>query len=446
MLLTIKNIGLIDNASIRLDGLTVIGGENDMGKSTAGKLMFAITKALSSYNNDFKILQEENIKDLAENIYLKIQSDAKNPEFKDKFAPYNFLDILKDYRRFLTSQEDLDKLFPKIKDFVRYEAILPDTIFASVISNLNKIKDEIIRDENKNELFRQTLSRILNSEFYFELSPNKEPSFITISDNSITLIEVEIQNNEITKTKLNYSLFKFQDTTFLETPLVLQFSELINYANTLSEVLSEDKYTKLNNLNRPTVPLHTKDLMNKLEKATTFRSVSKPQVGGEKILELHNDISEIINGNYEYDRQTRNFIFKRENGKTLEIKSLNTASGIKSFGIIQLLLQAGFIDERTLLIIDEPETRLHPKWQVEYAKLLIELVKNDFNILLTSHSPYMIQALRVFSENEKVHEKTAFYLADKNSKGKVEFENVSSDIKDLFKKLVDPLSQLVWNK
>jgi predicted ATPase len=222
---------------------------------------------------------------------------------------------------------------------------------------------------------------------------------------------------------------------------VLQMSELINYANTLSELLSEDRNVRLDNLDRPTVPLHIKDLMNKMEKATAFSRIKD-----DKTKEFHSNISKTISGDFEYNKSQRNFIFNKKNGKTLEIKSLNTASGIKSFGIIQLLLQAGFIDERTLLIIDEPETHLHPKWQVEYAKLLIELVKNDFNILLTSHSPYMIQALRVLSEKEEVYERTAFYLADKNQKGKVEFEDVSKDIKNLFKKLAEPLNQLLWQQ
>ncbi|MBA5249383.1 MAG: ABC transporter ATP-binding protein, partial [Gammaproteobacteria bacterium] len=47
MKLTIKNIGTIKEAEIELSGLTVIAGENDSGKSTVGKLMFSIVKAIS---------------------------------------------------------------------------------------------------------------------------------------------------------------------------------------------------------------------------------------------------------------------------------------------------------------------------------------------------------------------------------------------------------------
>ena len=45
MKLNIKNIGMIKEADVKLDGLTVIAGENDTGKSTLGKILFATVKA-----------------------------------------------------------------------------------------------------------------------------------------------------------------------------------------------------------------------------------------------------------------------------------------------------------------------------------------------------------------------------------------------------------------
>jgi predicted ATPase len=41
MELKLNNIGIIKNANITLDGLTVIAGENDTGKSTVGKVLYS---------------------------------------------------------------------------------------------------------------------------------------------------------------------------------------------------------------------------------------------------------------------------------------------------------------------------------------------------------------------------------------------------------------------
>lgn len=48
MRLQIQNINKIKEADIALNGLTVIVGENDMGKSTIGRVFFSIIKAVSN--------------------------------------------------------------------------------------------------------------------------------------------------------------------------------------------------------------------------------------------------------------------------------------------------------------------------------------------------------------------------------------------------------------
>ena len=47
MKLPINNFAKISHAEIEFDGLTVIAGNNNTGKSTAGKILYAIFRALS---------------------------------------------------------------------------------------------------------------------------------------------------------------------------------------------------------------------------------------------------------------------------------------------------------------------------------------------------------------------------------------------------------------
>ena len=49
MQLQFKNIGKISEASIEVNGITVIAGENNTGKSTVGKVLFCIFNTF--YNN-----------------------------------------------------------------------------------------------------------------------------------------------------------------------------------------------------------------------------------------------------------------------------------------------------------------------------------------------------------------------------------------------------------
>ena len=47
MKLYIDAIGKVVNSTIELNSLTLIAGENDTGKSTIGKVLFAIVQAFS---------------------------------------------------------------------------------------------------------------------------------------------------------------------------------------------------------------------------------------------------------------------------------------------------------------------------------------------------------------------------------------------------------------
>ena len=157
-----------------------------------------------------------------------------------------------------------------------------------------------------------------------------------------------------------------------------------------------------------------------------------------------------IRDRFKYDGTKGDFLFSKKNneGKSFSIRATNVASGIKSFGIIQLLYQAEILDKNSLLIIDEPETHLHPKWQIEYAKILVALVKKGIPILIASHSPYIIQALKVFSEdlneNKRSSNKVNFYLSTVGEDGMSTISNVNDNMNLLFSKLSQPLQNLVW--
>ena len=78
----IENIGKIQEADIALNGLTVITGENDCGKSTIGKLLFSTIKSLS--NNLFlpvddlqKSLLQKHVQSLYRRLSRKIRTENK---------------------------------------------------------------------------------------------------------------------------------------------------------------------------------------------------------------------------------------------------------------------------------------------------------------------------------------------------------------------------------
>lgn len=58
-----------------------------------------------------------------------------------------------------------------------------------------------------------------------------------------------------------------------------------------------------------------------------------------------------------------------------DVRLLNIASGMKSMALIARSIENGWIIQDDLLIIDEPESNLHPEWQIKFAKWLVLLSK-----------------------------------------------------------------------
>ncbi|MDZ7812217.1 MAG: AAA family ATPase [Ideonella sp.] len=77
---------------------------------------------------------------------------------------------------------------------------------------------------------------------------------------------------------------------------------------------------------------------------------------------------DLIDGEVAYDKTERDFVFRRPSGASISIK--NTASGIKVFGLLKMLVANEFVAKDTVLIFDEPENHLHPKWQLKLADAL----------------------------------------------------------------------------
>ena len=79
MQLKIKNVAKIKEATINFNGITVIAGENNTGKSTIGKLLFTIFNSMN--NADEKIDRERRNK-LFRIFDLMMQNYSMNSEIK----------------------------------------------------------------------------------------------------------------------------------------------------------------------------------------------------------------------------------------------------------------------------------------------------------------------------------------------------------------------------
>ncbi len=115
----------------------------------------------------------------------------------------------------------------------------------------------------------------------------------------------------------------------------------------------------------------------------------------------------LVRGSYSVDRSTGNIEFKpyqaRRDGRRTAAMGLHmTSSVVKSlFGLWFYLEHQA--KPGGILMIDEPELNIHPENQLRIARLLARLVNAGLNVVISTHSDYIIRefnSLIMLGENE----------------------------------------------
>ena len=422
MRVSISNIGSIKYSSINISPLTVIAGENDCGKSTIGKTIFAIIQAFAKYRSLSQTERIERVRRELERILIEFRrvTDIEEvPELRRLLSPIQI------FRRIELDPDGLIfELQNIIKHFVDLNYNQDDAKakhFERMLARVERVKFYLDEEPSNKDAIMAAITKSLSSEFNGEIKnkSNNEFSGIEFSDGESNLFKIKIDSEVVVEFD-GYETIPFEDSTFVDGTAIIQYHKFSKIINQFGESALFNR----------AVPFHVTDLGQKL----TLGKIGI--LGSEKSRMLN--LSQTYKGKLYYDSEENGFFLDKGNYK---ISSGNIASGVKAFGVLDMLVDAGCVREGTLLILDEPETNLHPKWQVDFARALVKLVKSGATILVTSHSPYMVEALKGFSDREKIT--SSFYLASRDSVGEIKFSDTSDDISNIIHALAEPLRNLM---
>jgi len=280
------------------------------------------------------------------------------------------------------------------------------------LKNIGMIKEANVKIDGltviagENDTGKSTLGKFLYFTVFHRENTDYDKLYKSIFKESLSSYNTPLGSNVINNNNQDFTL----DPIFIETPLVWNFTDFFrDIAQIESQMRIELDY-----------PYLMKDLNFKLH----IKSASSG-------LDIKEKVTSLMGGEFKKDEMGRYYFDKQ--GERIEL--VNTATGIKYFGIFQVLSQNNYLNKDTVLVLDEPEVHLHPKWQLEMAKIIVELVKNGVKILVNSHSPYMIEALERYAEKAEVP--SDFYLAEDGIIAKVE-DNNSKTLAKIFHKLSAP--------
>lgn len=469
MKLHIENILKIGRADIDIDGITVIAGSNNTGKSTVGKVLFALMNsfyniddfikewkpndarnALKKHGNNLDLICKNlaGVKRRKVSLSQSIQTQYAAPiaGCKDESGIIRCMNSycqehleLYGIRHMFDRMEVQDWLHSAIDDMVdtmlNYNSEYAEkhgcqkyweSIFANRIIKGKKAADE---EDVRNA--------------YASLKLNRENS---------NTISVKFDHNRIIEIEQEFGVDG--KAFYIDTPRVMDGFSMLGLMDDdaaraeIEEILvpySPDSVRR----RRLLIPYSKTELYGfdlwglgfQDEKEEQESNVEMQEMD-EVIARFNAELVEIMQGSLRFGQSREQLDYKDpEYADHFKLKNLST--GAKAISLLQCILHYRVLRKKSVLILDEPEINLHPEWQTEYARIIVMLQKAlDLHIVITTHSPFFLKALENAVNEYGISEKCHYYYAQ-NAGGDAQIDKADDDLGTVYNKMMMPLLELL---
>lgn len=423
MKLKLKNIGKLQETEIDIDGITVIAGKNNTGKSTVGKSLYCIFSSMYDVNQKIEDDKKDYVRRRVEILFMQNSSITNRLLFK-----HTYKDIIENI-----VNDIIDKQNNEAKELI----LMVFNQLNEKRKKINNFDNKTINDEILNEFFQNIqegldipkqifyinrLNNIIYKEFNGQINNinNKLGSTINllIKENRF---KMDIKGEKIT---INQYMELESDIVYIDNPFVLDNiddKDLQDILNHRDNIISKMK----NNIQDDNM---TENILLQEKVTSVIDKLDKIGVG--KLIK----IKEMYQTKFKYQSSLDN--------EPLEF--VNVSAGLKTFIILKTLILNGHIKERGCIVLDEPEIHLHPEWQLVFAELIVLLQKTfNLHILLNTHSPYFLRAIQVYSAKYEIADRCNYYLAENDIDNNIAFiRNVKGNIDKIYELLSHPFQVL----
>ncbi|MBR3569831.1 MAG: AAA family ATPase [Oscillibacter sp.] len=404
MKLTMKNIGVIRDAEIELDGITVLAGLNGTGKSTASKALYSTIAPYANLSKRVDIERQKSINrtiffflNRSERAYSRIVELSPSLASKLRPIPERYEEWVELFPEYLDNDSAWAKeAFPNFLEQLRNAVNRPNTDYVQYLAN---IKIQAVFNKQIN-----TIGSPLSGEISLTIGEKPQTVWMKIAGNEIT--EYRGQN-------INAS-----QPIYLDTRHVLD--GLNGYSLHKEAPYNSELYRFLRD----------SGFEQTIEEYESYRRIS----------EL---IASVICGRLTIS-SFEDFMFKDDHFPE-PVFLRNVASGNKTFAVLQRLIENGALHTNTVLIIDEPESNQHPQWQLKLAETLVILHKElGVRLFLNTHSTYFLRAIEVYSQRYELASHCHYYLTQpaEDAEGLYHIRNADGETKLIYREFYLPFEEL----
>ena len=419
MKLSIKNVGRLKEADVEINGITIIAGENNTGKSTVGKVLWSIFSSFYKINEQIAIEKQESIEKVIFNSFLDSMYQY-NMGYLDPF--YN---EEKEKENIKKVSKKIVNTFENIKDDTELKYYLINTLNKIIYSDVNASNykiDEIVKilritnDRIGEIAILKRLLKEFNNQINNIYSEAEAEMELIIKDKSLKIV---IEDNKIKD--LREDIYVNTEVFYIDDPHIVDELEEIS--------MEKIKFSHRGQLIENLLNVEKESVINEL-------------LAEDRWEKINDKLNDIIQGKFTRKKNGRSFFYEEKNGYE-KINVKNLSMGLKVFTIIKLLIQNNSLKENGTIILDEPEIHLHPEWQIKFAELIVLLQKEfGMHILLTTHSPYFLKAIQVYSKKYEISDKCKYYMSELDGEQAILVDKTSKT-DDLFYKLAISFENLM---
>lgn len=406
MKIRVKNIGVLQDAEVEINGITVVAGKNNTGKSTFGKALFAVYGALVDFENRVLLAKKRILLDYVEKYFTSIR-------FED-------FEVVSSISKFIRDEPLNEDSIRNIVKKVPESSSSEEKVFFEKASKLLTMDDSQLRNN--------VITAFLKSEFGGQLQNKYKPDQkseidLLIGDRNV-FISICDEKVELVKNARNMNTFP----VYLDEFPLLQWLDRKSSLGYLARNVPRHTVEMIKLIRRKVFEESDNDLID-----TTIKGILQK----EYLKEVWGRLEEICHGDLVEKNYNVLFVDKKEKG--VEYPVQNLSAGLRCLIQLQELILNGVLSENGIVIMDEPEIHLHPEWQVVFAEMIVLLQKSmNLRILLTSHSPYFISALDAFAKKYNVIDNSRYYFAIRNQDNRVEVQNVTGSVHVIYDSLAKP--------
>ncbi len=409
---SVKNLGQIKEATFNIRPMTVITGPNGTGKSFFTKSLYSIFNVINknvyheSVNQTIRQIQLQldtllnsvkyvGTSDFTAVHFTKNRLDKLQAEFDDASA-WKIDDYLAFASSKVTAVENIHTSYTSYLGELNSKPTKINSI-KSISEAINKgFGNFLLQLKNPKKYYVDFFSSQIENEFKDNFQISSLDELISFGEENIELkvdglLMIEIRGNKKISFEMGSDFIddvaRLSSVVFFESPAYWKVRDALKWAK--------------NNPNRPLlvgkkkgdiltgVPKYFYDLDDTLNIKTktggafkTATDLLENAIGGEFVFK---------NGNLSFTDKTG-----REISKNL------VSFGMTNLGMIQALLKHNVITQGSFVFIDEPETNLHPDWQVKLMEVLLVLANEGVNVVITTHSSDLVKALEVKIKKQEI--------------------------------------------